>query len=113
MTAVKTTVGARGRVTVPAAVQREAGVLEGDEVVVRVAGPGVVVVESVKAIKDRIRAAAPPGGRFDAVADVRADRDRDAEARHEQHVGQEGSPPEPADAGGEDPGAEMLRSLGL
>jgi bifunctional DNA-binding transcriptional regulator/antitoxin component of YhaV-PrlF toxin-antitoxin module len=115
VTAVKTTVGARGRVTVPAAVQRDSGVLEGDEVVVRSAGPGIVIVESVKAIKDRIRAGAPePGGhRYDAVAEIRAARDHDSAMSAGGHT----DDPEPGlprgGPGDEDPGAEMLRSLGL
>lgn len=73
-----TTVGPRGRVTIPAAVQRAAGISEGDEVIIRSAGPGAVIVETRQAVKDRIRAGNPPTAdreSFDAVADVRALRD--------------------------------------
>ena len=73
-----TTVGPRGRVTIPAAVQREAGISEGDEVIVRCTSPGVVTVETPQAIKDSIRAGNPEGldaSSLDAVADIRALRD--------------------------------------
>lgn len=73
-----TTVGPRGRVTIPAAVQREAGISEGDEVIVRCMAPGVVTVETRQAIKDSIRAGNPEGldtSSLDAAAEVRALRD--------------------------------------
>ncbi|WP_326673482.1 AbrB/MazE/SpoVT family DNA-binding domain-containing protein [Streptomyces canus] len=71
-------VGPRGRVTVPVAVQRAVGLTEGDEVIIRAVSPGVVVVETPQAIKDRIRAGIPENAAtepYDAVADVRALRD--------------------------------------
>ncbi len=74
----RTKVGPRGRVTVPVAVQRAVGLTEGDEVIIRAVSPGVVVVETPQAIKDRIRAGIPATAEtenFDAVADIRALRD--------------------------------------
>ncbi len=75
----RTKVGPRGRVTIPAAAQREAGLREGDDVVIAVTGPGAVTVMTPQAIKDSIRAGIPVRGEgespWDAVADVRALRD--------------------------------------
>lgn len=73
-----TTVGPRGRVTIPAAVQREASISEGDEVIVRAVSPGVVIIETREAIREAIRAAIPPDAdraSYDAAADVRALRE--------------------------------------
>jgi len=78
LTPTKTKVGPRGRVTVPVAVQREAGLAEGAEVIIRAMAPGVVVVETPQAVKDRIRAGIPSDAAaepYDAVADIRALRD--------------------------------------
>lgn len=78
----RTKVGPRGRVTVPVAVQRAVGLAEGTEVIVRALRPGVVIVETPQAIKDRIRAGIPPTAEtetFDAARDVRALRDTDAD----------------------------------
>jgi hypothetical protein len=93
---------------VPVAVQRESGLAEGSEVAIRTLGPGVVLIESVEAIKDRIRGAAPRGV-YDSVADVRAERDasdrlplasdEELTAKPDEHDG--------------DPGRDLLRSLGL
>ncbi|MBJ7004810.1 AbrB/MazE/SpoVT family DNA-binding domain-containing protein [Streptomyces sp. CRPSP2-6A1] len=77
----RTKVGPRGRVTIPVALQRAAGLAEGAEVIIRVLRPGVVIVETPQAVKDRIRAGIPPTAEtasFDAVADVLALRDTDA-----------------------------------
>ncbi|MFD7056878.1 AbrB/MazE/SpoVT family DNA-binding domain-containing protein [Streptomyces mirabilis] len=76
----RTKVGPRGRVTVPVAVQRAVGLTEGDEVIIRAVSPGVVVVETPQAIKDRIRAGIPETAEtFDAVADIRALRDTESD----------------------------------
>lgn len=73
---VRTTVGPRGRVTIPVALQRQAGVKEGDTVIVRVDGHGRVIIETDAAIKARIRSGVPePDTEHDAVADIRALRD--------------------------------------
>ncbi|MFI6276870.1 AbrB/MazE/SpoVT family DNA-binding domain-containing protein [Streptomyces sp. NPDC050988] len=77
----RTKVGPRGRVTVPVALQRAAGLAEGDEVIIRVVSPGVVIVETPQAIKDRIRAGNPATAEpdsYDAAADVRALRDSES-----------------------------------
>lgn len=57
----RTAVGPRGRVTLSSAVRAEAGIAEGDVVVVSVEGPGVVAVRTMQAIKDSIRAGNPDG----------------------------------------------------
>jgi AbrB family looped-hinge helix DNA binding protein len=70
-----TTVGPRGRITIPVAMQRAAGIKEGDEVIIRCEKPGVITVETLQAIKDRIRAGIPADAdreSYDAVAEVRA-----------------------------------------
>jgi AbrB family looped-hinge helix DNA binding protein len=51
--------GRRGRIVIPAAVRRAAGITEGEDVVIRTDTPGVVVVETAQAIKDRIRSFIP------------------------------------------------------
>lgn len=83
----RTKVGPRGRVTITVALQAEAGIREGDDVVVTVERPGVVSIMTPQAIKDRIRAALPvrPEGEppYDAVKDVRDLRDGKANGRHE------------------------------
>lgn len=53
--AFRTTVGLRGRITLPAAIQEAAGLAVGDPIVVRAVGPGVIAIETPQAIKDRIR----------------------------------------------------------
>ncbi|SEM21544.1 AbrB/MazE/SpoVT family DNA-binding domain-containing protein [Streptacidiphilus jiangxiensis] len=76
--ASRTKIGPRGRVTIPVALQRAAGLSEGDDVVIRVIAPGVFTLESVQAVLDRIRAAmpaAPEGTTWDATAEIRAERD--------------------------------------
>jgi bifunctional DNA-binding transcriptional regulator/antitoxin component of YhaV-PrlF toxin-antitoxin module len=76
--ASRTKIGPRGRVTIPVALQRAAGLAEGDDVVIRAVAPGVFTLESVQAVMDRIRAAAPAapeGTTWDATAEIRAERD--------------------------------------
>ncbi|CAL9522313.1 hypothetical protein SUDANB105_03838 [Streptomyces sp. enrichment culture] len=83
----RTKVGPRGRVTVPVAVQRAVGLTEGAEVIIRALRPGVVIVETPQAVKDRIRAGIPPTAEtenFDAVGEVRALRD--AEGSRMNHL---------------------------
>lgn len=74
---VQTTVGPRGRVTIPVALRQQAGIEEGDLVVLRFEQSGVIVVESHAAIRQRIRAGVPSGETGDAVAEVRSLRDND------------------------------------
>jgi bifunctional DNA-binding transcriptional regulator/antitoxin component of YhaV-PrlF toxin-antitoxin module len=73
-----TSIGPRGRITIPVAVQKAAGIAEGDEVIIRCTAPGVVTVETPDAIREAFRTAIPPNvdhSVYDAVADVRALRD--------------------------------------
>ncbi|MGR7000772.1 hypothetical protein ACU686_26430 [Yinghuangia aomiensis] len=112
VTVARTRVGPRGRVTIAAAIQRETGVVEGDEVIVRAVAPGVVVIETVDAVMARIQDAAPPapdGTTYDAVAEVREMRARetDKDAHTDLH------PPIRPPSAVDDPGAELLRRLGL
>ncbi|MGA5164636.1 AbrB/MazE/SpoVT family DNA-binding domain-containing protein [Streptomyces pseudogriseolus] len=77
----RTKVGPRGRVTIPVALQRAVGLTEGAEVILRALRPGVVIMETSQAVKDRIRAGIPPTAEretFDAVGDIRTLRDVDA-----------------------------------
>lgn len=58
----RTSLGLRGRLTIPSLIQEEAGIAVGDRLIVRVAGPGVIVVETPQAASSRIRSAPPKGG---------------------------------------------------
>lgn len=76
----RTAVGYRGRVTLAAFLREEAGIKEGDEVIIRVVRPGVIAVETPQAVKDKIRSGVPGGldtAALDAVADVQELRGRD------------------------------------
>ncbi|MEY9988125.1 antitoxin component of MazEF toxin-antitoxin module [Streptomyces sp. V4I8] len=70
---------------IPAALQRSTGITEGAEYVIRATDDGALVVETVEAVKRRLRAAAPPG-EWDATAEARADaaEEEAADARAEQ-----------------------------
>ncbi|MFE7531107.1 AbrB/MazE/SpoVT family DNA-binding domain-containing protein [Kitasatospora sp. NPDC057542] len=77
-TPTRSKVGPRGRLTIPVALQRAAGITEGEEVVLRVVAPGVFTVESVQAVKDRLRGSFARRDRpTDIVAEIRAERDRE------------------------------------
>ncbi|MGR6998842.1 hypothetical protein ACU686_13055 [Yinghuangia aomiensis] len=83
--------------------------------IIRSGGDGIVIIETPEAVKARILAAAPPappGTTYDAVADVRAQRDRETERDDllRPHDAPERRPP-PESTG--DPGAELLRRLSL
>lgn len=66
--------------TIPVALQREAGLAEGDEVVLRVVAPGEVAVETPTAILARIRSGVPKGSAdLDATAEIRAEREAEDE----------------------------------
>lgn len=113
--AIKTRVGPRGRVTIASALQRDTGLIEGTEVIIRSGGDGVVIVESVDAVKARILAAAPsapPGTAYDAVADVRAQRDGETDRDDLLFQGDAATRPPPPGSTG-DPGADLLRRLSL
>lgn len=69
----RTSLGLRGRVTIPSAVQEEVGIAVGDRLIVRAVGPGVVVIETPQAVKDRIRSAASNGGEEREVGNQEAE----------------------------------------
>lgn len=72
----RTKVGARGRVTIPVAVQQAAGIKEGDVVIVRATAPGVVTVETRQAVINRVReGVTTPSEAQDAVTELRSLRD--------------------------------------
>jgi antitoxin component of MazEF toxin-antitoxin module len=58
---------------IPAALQRSTGITEGTEYVIRATEDGALVVETVDAVKRRLRAAAPAGD-WDAAAEARQDQ---------------------------------------
>ncbi|MFD4482137.1 hypothetical protein ACFWPU_39335 [Streptomyces sp. NPDC058471] len=70
--------GQRGRLIVPAAVQKLARLHEGDQLVIRAVAEGSFVVETVEAVKARMRAAAP-AGTWDSAVDAREDAADEAE----------------------------------
>lgn len=78
-------IGDRGRFVLPAEVRAAAGLAVGEVVGVRVLGEGRVVLESLPAIRERIRAMVPPGTRG-VVDELLAERraaalEEDAELR--------------------------------
>lgn len=101
-------VGPKGRVSLPAAVRRAAGVEEGATVVAHTDGPGRIVIETESAIRARVWGAAPVPGSVDATTDIRALRDEDtavADAAAHRRSAQV--------TGKEDVGASLLSHLGL
>lgn len=70
-------VGEKGRVVLPAALRRAAGIAEGDAVVARTDGEGRLVIETVESVKRRVRGFAPEPSGLDATEDVRRVRDED------------------------------------
>ena len=99
-------VGPKGRVVLPVAVRRAAGMDEGAEVVARVDGEGRVVLETVAAVRARVWAAAPDV-QYDAVADVRLLRDED------HRLSDEASDRRRAATSAGDAGRALLDHLGL
>ena len=57
--------------TIPAAVQREASLNEGDMLIIRCTAPGTVVIETARAAKDRICAAASAAQAMDIYDELR------------------------------------------
>jgi AbrB family looped-hinge helix DNA binding protein len=55
----RTKVGPRGRITIPVAVQRAAGIQPGEEVILCAAGDGSITIRTRQAIIDGIRAGIP------------------------------------------------------
>lgn len=58
---------------IPAVLQRSTGITEGTEYVIRATEDGALVVETVAAVKRRLRAAAPVGN-WDATVEAREDQ---------------------------------------
>lgn len=104
-------VGEKGRVVLPVAVARAAGITEGAEVVARSDGTGRLVIETVESIKRRIRGFAPEPSGLDLAEDVRRLRMEDdavadaAAARRSRPAGSEQE--------SEAVGAALLAHLGL
>jgi len=67
-------IGPKGRSVIPAAVRREAGLHEGDEVVAIAVGQGRVLIETVAAMRQFVWDGAPQPGDANATEDVRAMR---------------------------------------
>jgi bifunctional DNA-binding transcriptional regulator/antitoxin component of YhaV-PrlF toxin-antitoxin module len=73
--AVTLSVGEKGRVVLPAALRREAGVQVGDELVARAVGPHQILVETREAVAARLRARFRDAGGTDDLRRARsADR---------------------------------------
>lgn len=66
------TVGEKGRVVLPAALRREAGVQVGDELVARAVGPHQILVETKDAVAARLRARFREAGGTDDLRQARA-----------------------------------------
>ena len=69
--------GPKGRVVLPAAVRRAAGIPEGAQVVAQAIGPGRMVIETVDAVRHRVWSASSEGDGVDSTTDVRALREED------------------------------------
>jgi bifunctional DNA-binding transcriptional regulator/antitoxin component of YhaV-PrlF toxin-antitoxin module len=100
-------VGPKGRVVLPAAVRRAAGMDEGAEVVATVDRTGRLVLETTESVRERVWAAAPSSADLDATADIRAQRRADsanADAASARRSAADHGP---------DAGAALLGRLGL
>lgn len=104
-------VGVKGRVVLPVAVRRAAGIGADDEVVARSDGDGRLVIETVASIKARVRAAAPAPSGLDTVADVREMRQDDAALTDAAAARR--SFPEGSEADSDAVGAALIAHLGL
>ena len=69
--------GPKGRVVLPAAVRRAAGIPDGAQVVAQAIGPGRMVIETVDAVRHRVWGASSDGAGVDSTTDVRALREED------------------------------------
>lgn len=65
----RTSLGYRGRVAIPSAIQEEAGIAVGDRLIVRVTAPGVIVIETLGAA---LRRGTLSPGKEEANGDPRA-----------------------------------------
>lgn len=78
--------GPEGRISIPAEMQRAAGLVEGGEFVIRLGPDGGLAIETPATIKRRLLAAAPHGD-WDSAADARSDQ-ADEEAENAQFEAQ-------------------------
>ena len=69
---VTLSVGDKGRVVLPAALRREAGVQVGDELIARAVGPHQILVETREAVAARLRARFRDAGGTDDLRQARA-----------------------------------------
>lgn len=104
-------VGDKGRVVLPVAVRRAAGIGPDDEVVARADGDGRLVIETVESIKVRVRAHAPAPTGVDTTADVRAMRQADGALADAAAARR--SAPEGSEIDSQAAGAALLAHLGL
>jgi AbrB family looped-hinge helix DNA binding protein len=108
MISVSATVGPRGRLVIPAEVRREAGIDEGQVVVLMSEGPGRVTVTTREAIRQEVWAAAPAPDGVDAVTYIRQTRQEENRRETERLADRDSSGPDDAEAG-----ARLLRELGI
>jgi len=66
--------GPKGRISIPAEMQRAVELVEGGEFVIRVTADGGLAIETPAAIKRRLLAAAPLGD-WDSTAEARSDQE--------------------------------------
>lgn len=104
-------VGEKGRVVLPAAVRRAAGILEGAEVVARTDGEGRIVIETVESIKRRVRGFAPEPSGADSTEDVRRMREQDV--AESDAAATRRSRPACSEQESQAAGASLLARLGL
>lgn len=69
---VTLSVGDKGRVVLPAALRREAGVQVGDELIARAVGPHQILIETREAVAARLRARFRDAGGTDDLRQARA-----------------------------------------
>lgn len=108
-------VNSRGTVHLPAAARREAGFAPNDELVL-IAEDGQVTLTTRAHLRERLRAAAPTReGDPDAVTAIRHLREADADHvdRRLSPSGETAGETTREDEGDSDPGAALLRELGL
>jgi AbrB family looped-hinge helix DNA binding protein len=104
-------VGPRGRLVIPAEVRREAGIEEGQIVVLMPEGPGRVVVTTREAIRQEVWSGAPPADGTDAVSYIRQMRQEDNRRESERLAARESQASSSME--GTDVGADLLREFGL
>jgi bifunctional DNA-binding transcriptional regulator/antitoxin component of YhaV-PrlF toxin-antitoxin module len=101
--------GAKGRIVVPVAVRRAAGVADDATVVAHAEGVGRIVIETTEAIRARVWDAAPDPVGLDTTGDVRALRSEDTDLADQTSTERSVAVAEDSD----EVGAQLLRHLGL